>query len=154
MSPMSTLHCVVAARVDGECLNTSKSAVNLDVVYPPRFPSDKTNFPPEQCYQKSSCFFMLGSWIALKPQNILLIIRWTVLFLAFYYSRSILFTYVFIMLVWSQAWHLPRSVVWMCRWVIAKSTHEAATTVTQCVIDLRLGKLAITSRTQTQVRCL
>ena len=54
----------------------------------------------------------------------------------------------------SQARHLPRSVVWLVRWVIAKYTHEAATTITQCVIDLRLGKLAMTIRIQTQVRCL
>ena len=40
------------------------------------------------------------------------------------------------------------------RWVIPKSNNEAATSVTQCVIHLLLGKLAISSRIQTQVRSL
>jgi hypothetical protein len=40
------------------------------------------------------------------------------------------------------------------RWVIAKSYDVAATAVTQCVIDLLLGKLAITVSTDTQVGCL
>ena len=54
----------------------------------------------------------------------------------------------------SQEWRLPRSVVRPYRWVIAKPYDEAATTVTQCVIDLRPGKLAILSRIQTQIRSL
>jgi len=51
-------------------------------------------FPPEQCCQKSPCFFTPGIWTVLNPQNILLIIRRTVLLVAFYYSRRILFTYL------------------------------------------------------------
>jgi len=64
-----------------------------------------------------------------------------------YYAKRTLLTYLFIVLMWSQTWHLPRSVVWLCRWVIAKSYDEAATTVIQCVVNLRLGKQAITNRT-------
>jgi hypothetical protein len=45
-------------------------------------------------------------------------------------------------------------VLSMCMRVVAKSTHEVATTFTQCVIDLHLGTLATTNRTQTQVRWL
>jgi len=50
--------------------------------------------------------------------------------------------------------HVPGPVVGMSGWIIAISHDEAAPSISQYVIDLRLGKLAIGSRTDAHVRRL
>ena len=108
-------------------------------------------FPLEQCSMNSPCLLMPEGGVLLNPQKIFDYYRLSLIISVIYWQEE---QYLFILLMWFQKWHLPGSVMRAYRWVIAKSTHETATSVTQCVIDLRLGKQTITNRAQTQVRCL